>query len=153
MTAQLISAEAVAILLQPGEAGDSEAAGALVRSLLIEAGLPPWEDMEIELFPGADGTLLMARRTDLIWEGYAFPDFDILVAATAACNPGWPSQLWSYKDEYYLLLRRPICEESPDMNEFSLTDKLSGSMTAHIREHGKLMIEREAVTLLQKFFN
>lgn len=153
MTAQLISAEAVAILLQPDEMHDPEQAADIIRHLLIDSGLPPWSDMEIELFPGADGTLLMARRTDLIREGYAFPDFDALVDATAACPESWSSQLWYYGGQYCLMLRRPMDEESPDINEFCLCGSLSVNYMAHIREHGKLIIERDAINQLQKFFN
>jgi len=152
MTAQLITDEAVAVLLQPDETYDAESAGELVRSLLRKAGLSPWENMEIELFPGADGVLLMARRTDLVCEAYAFDDFEVLISATFACPTNWPAQLWSYKGAYYLLLRRPVGEESPDMNEFCLCDSLSSGMIAHILEHGKLLIACGAVEKLQKNF-
>ena len=153
MTAQLISADAVAVLLRADEPTDAKSAGELVQALLKEAGLPIWDDMEIELFPGADGTLLMARRADLVCEGYAFEDFDILVAATAACPSNWPSQLMSYKGIYYLLLRRPVGEESPDINEFCFCSGISDGMIAHLKEHGKLLIPRDAVELLQKNFS
>jgi len=152
MTAQLISDEAVAVLLQSDEASDPKSAGELVQRLLKEAGLAPWEDMEIELFPGADGTLLMARRANLVCEGYAFHDFEVLVSATGACPVNWPSQLWSYNGAYYLLLRRPVGEESPDMNEFCLCDSLTSGMIAHILEHGKALIPSRAVELMQKNF-
>lgn len=152
MTAQLVSPEAVAVLLDTEDIGGAENARALVLALLDDAGLSPWADMEIELFPGSEGTLLLARRSDLICEGYRFDDFEELLSAAAACPTEYPAQLFACGGAYYLLLHRPAGREGPEMNEFCLDGTLASGMIAHIREHGRLLIGRQAISLLRKIF-
>ncbi len=47
-------------LLVPAETEEREAAE-IVRRSLAERGLSPWPAMEIELYPGSGGCLLIAR--------------------------------------------------------------------------------------------
>ena len=50
----------LALIAPPGLS--QKEAEALVRRELRKRGEEPWPDMEIELFPGADTSLLIARR-------------------------------------------------------------------------------------------
>ena len=109
--------------------------------------------MEIELFPGCGGTLLIARPTALITECFAFSELEELLPAANMCNPGWPSCLYGYEGDYYLMLHRPAGEDSPELGEFTLLPQPSPLLCAHIREHGRLMIPKGATGLLQKFFS
>ncbi|MGI6029860.1 MAG: hypothetical protein ACOX81_10715 [Candidatus Heteroscillospira sp.] len=152
MTAQLISRSAVAVLLDAGENADRESARELVLSLLTDAGFSPWEDMEIELFPGGRGALLVARRTDMVTDGYRFEDFEALLQAAYACPVEYPAQLLSCGGAYFLVLRHPCPDCGVDMSEFCLDGSLAPDMLSHVREHGKVLIDRDAIEKLRKIF-
>ena len=152
MTAQLVSPEAVALFLHEADAAGVESARELVCTLLREAGLPLWEDMEIEVFPGAGGTLLLARPADLVEEGYRFGDLESLLAAASVCPPEYPARLLYSGGAYVLLLRRPVGEQGPEMSEFCLEGALSAGLMAHLREHGRVLMAKDAVARLQKIF-
>ena len=152
MTAQLISSEAVAALLSAEEDGDADSARRLVQSLLNSAGLPLWKDMEIELFPGRSGTLLLARRTDLVSVCCCFPDLEALLEAVRLCSPALPARLLLCRGLYYLLLYCPADAPAPELNEFCLSGTLDAAETAHILEHGRTLIGRSAISVLQKNF-
>ncbi|MGE4354168.1 MAG: adaptor protein MecA [Oscillospiraceae bacterium] len=152
MTTQLISNDAVAVLLGSGEVNDPELARELVRDLLNREGLTPWEDMEIEIFSNGESTLLMARRSNFRREGYRFANFEALIGAAITCRSPLPSRLISYGGEYYLLIRRPENEPLPELCEFSLEEGLSESLLSHIDEHGKVLIAKGAIDQLKNIF-
>ena len=58
MVTACVSAEQVALLLEPEERRPLRE---LVEASLREEGLQPWAEMELELYPGAGGELLLAR--------------------------------------------------------------------------------------------
>jgi hypothetical protein len=62
---RIISRRCVAILLHGGESADALALRRAVETGLSTCGYEPWPDTYIELFPGADGALLLARRAEL----------------------------------------------------------------------------------------
>jgi len=151
MTAQLVSSEAAAVYFERGEAPDPEAAKALIESLLRQSGLPVWRDMEIELFPGPEGALILARRADLREACCRFPDLESLLAAVPGCPPGYPARLYFCRGAYYLLLRLPE-EALFELEEFCLDAPVGTREAAHIREHGRLLLARDAAAQLRKFF-
>ena len=152
MTSQLVSDDAVAVLLDKDEVSDPDLARSLVLSLLSSEGLTPWDDMEIELFSSGERVLLMARRSILHREGYRFVDSDALIGAVLTCRRDLPSSLISYGGAYYLLISRPDDEQLAELREFSLDEEPSADFLAHIGEHGKLLIKRGAIAQLKKFF-
>ncbi len=50
------------VALHTDAAADEREAALLVRRALRERGEPPWGAMEIELYPGREGSLILARR-------------------------------------------------------------------------------------------
>lgn len=58
MVTACVSAEQVALLLEPEERRPLRE---LVEASLRAEGLRPWAEMELELYPGAGGELLLAR--------------------------------------------------------------------------------------------
>ena len=148
MTAQLITEGAVAALLFPEDDASPGGVRAVVASLLRGAGLDVWPDMEIELFPAAGETLLMARpaaRLSCVW---CFAGPEELIGAALACGD-MPSQLVTLDGRYYLLT-------GPDadarLREFSLAEPGGGELAAHLREHGRVLIERGAAARLRSAF-
>lgn len=152
MTTQLVSPDAVAVILLSDEVNDPNSVRALVRSLLLHEGLTPWKDMAIELFPSERGTLLIARRSDLVHEGYRFDEFEALISAVHICPKEYPSQVICYDSAYYLLVSRPIEDTPMDMSEFCLSEQICESMLAHLSEHGRILIPANAITVLQRNF-
>lgn len=60
MTYRTISRRSVTLTLQPGESLAGAEAAAIIRQALFLCGYTPWEGVRMELFPGRNGSLLIA---------------------------------------------------------------------------------------------
>lgn len=152
MTTQLISPDAIAIVLEDREIADSGCAKLIIKELLLKEGIAPWADMEVELFQNGSATLLMARRVFRCIEGYAFRDFELLLSAACRCHSSLPSQLFWFSGKYWLLIGAYDEQDSVVLSEFSCEICRSDNYLLHIKEQGKCIAAHSAIEKLQKVF-
>jgi len=151
-----ISQHAVCISLTHDELPplfDGELAKALVCQTLREAGKAEWTDMEIELFQGKTGALLIARPLRGKPRCFAFSEFETLLSAALAINKDIPSGL-TYLEGQWLLSLRCMDEDIPmSLLEFGEELKDYSELTGGFHaEHGRQVISGEALRILKEKF-
>jgi hypothetical protein len=151
MIAQLVTDEAVVLLLPEGGACTPEEARAAVAMSLATAGLTPWSGFHVELYPSHGGTLIMARPAGTVREAMLFRDLEELLAALPSCPESISSALYSVDGQYLLELLRHEDSDWTDRNEFCI-EYADPRLAIHAAEHGKVLIPRMAVELLRKIF-
>lgn len=160
MSRKTITARSVSIYLEPEEL---QSAGlgpspedcdlrALVRRELASHGQKVWLQMELDVFGGVDGGLLLIARplpdTPLCLR---FKDFEDLICAVNLCSDAESSELSALDGDYYLVLDCQA-EPPPGVFEFGEPVHASEAVIAHLREHGACILHRDAVLTLQKHF-
>ena len=129
-----------------------EAAQRLVQTALLNSGKAGWSDIRIEVYDCGDVCLLLAHPVQPGFVRFRFPDFETLLCAVSLCPAPLPSFLTYEEDAYILLVRRGALPLPAALYEFADAFPCSPLEAAHYREHGKLLIERDAMSvLLQKF--
>ena len=151
-----ISQHAVCISLAHDELPplfDGELAKAMVCQALRSTGEVEWTDMEIELFQGKTGALLIARPLRVKPRCFAFSEFETLLSAALAINRDIPSGLTYLEGQWLLSLRcmdenipMPLLEFGEEIQDYS---ELTGGF--HV-EHGMQVISREALRILREKF-
>lgn len=151
-----ISSHAVSISLSAEELPpvlDAEAAKSLIREALEAGGQPVWGDMEVELFTGNGGVLLIARPLMGEPRCFSFDDFERLLSAVLPIQDDFPSAL-TYMDGLWLLSLRCREEDVPfSLSEFGEPfDEYSENLDLFHSEHGSRLIFRRAIGTLKDRF-
>jgi len=154
MSAITVTPSAVALTYEPGEAQPDLAGGALysmINRLLTQHGYPLWADMEVDMFGGDAGSLMLIARPapepDLC---VSFSCFEDLINAVRACPRDLPSSLVLIEGAYLLFVAGG--DSCPALSEFGRALSCSGRLRTHAGEHGKVLIERRAMALIRRCF-
>ena len=162
MAQKTISNSAVAICFSRAELSargirDTAISGSVARSLVREAllagGETPWEDMELELFAGADTLLLLARPGAFRTHAFRFPGVEALVGAALACPCDLPSALTYLEGGYCLFLRAGDGDVPGVMYEYGEALRCPDGFFTYACEHGSCLIPQGAVALLRETFS
>lgn len=127
---------------------------ALVRQALQAEGLADWPEMELELFPGRDSFLLLARPCIRSAVCFAFSDFEDLLAAALSLVPPPESRL-TYWETLWLLQLHCREQSLPSaLWEFGCpVPAYSPVLGDFFAEQGQVLLSRDAAATLQKHFN
>lgn len=153
MIIETLTPNAAAILLEAGELDvrpENRALCKLVRKAQREHGMQAWESMDVRLFVRGSSVLLLAWPAEA--HGFRFPDFESLLHAALACPDTLPSALLCLEEDWLLLLRCPLGQVPLSLYEYGKEFPVSESLTLHILEHGALLLDTDAIRLLQTHF-
>jgi len=128
----------------PGEITQKQA-----RAVLKAAGLPEnWRDVDVELYPGREELLLFVRCADsTAW--YAFSDLEQLLGA-AGCMPEENGTALYVLDGGYILGLSG--GKSAAAEEFGRSVPAGRYYEAYLREHGKVLFGKNAISRLRAAF-
>lgn len=153
MIIETLTPNAAAFLLEAGELDtqpESRALCKLVRKAQRERGMQVWESMDVRLFVRGESVLLLAWPAEA--HGFRFPDFESLLHAVLVCPDTLPSALLCLEDSWILLLRCPLGQVPLSLYEYGKEFPVSEAITLHILEHGTLLLDMDAIRLLQAHF-
>lgn len=129
-----------------------ETAQELVQNALQDCGKAGWSDLSIEVYDCGGAYLLLAHPAQHGFVCFRFPDFEALLCAVSLCPAPLPSFLTYGEDAYFLLAERGRQPLPAPLYEFADAHPCSPLEAAHYREHGSLLIDRDAMSvLLEKF--
>ena len=123
----------------------------IIRRELELAGFEPWPFVEIELFMGSDAMLIMARPARAV-HCFAFESFEDLLS-TALHGADCDSCLVFYAGKYSLIVNVGQRELPPALFEFGEHIGASNHLSAHIIEHGEVIIAKNALGALRDKFH
>ena len=157
MMIETVTPQAVSLRISRSELGGretptpDEARDAVARALL-GSGQSAWARMEISLFPADDELLLIARPVSPCPCRFRFDRFGELTAALAYLPPETDSDAVYIDGGYELLLYLAESSLPNAVFEFGKPLQCSTELAAHLLEHGDVIAEKNAVSVLQRYF-
>lgn len=130
---------------------ESDALDAVLQAL-ADSGLTPWDAADIQLFPGKDEILILAKPKKLLPCRFRFDCFHHLVNAVNYVSPDTPSDLLYFNGQYELLLYRSETALPNALYEYGTPLSCSPTLAAHLLEQGERIAARNAVSLIQRHF-
>lgn len=125
----------------------------LVLRELESHSMPPWTNMEIDMFSSEGSVLIVAYPVTRQYRCFSFSGSDELLSGISGYASPPESQL-TYLDGHYLLTLSLETGEPPmSMYEFGDERILSDDFRSHIHEHGSVIIKRNAAGVLKKYFS
>lgn len=121
----------------------------LVHRILAERGLEPWPAVAAECFSAGEEMLILARPGIPRPRGYLFPDLESVLEAAFACGGG-ESELYRAEGGYLLVVPEPAL---PALCEYAQEWPLHPDWTAHAREQGLCLLEKDAIGQLVRIFS
>ena len=157
MTIETVTPQAVSLRISrsefPGrETLSAEEAREAVTRALAGCGQPPWERMEISLFPGETEVLIIARPVSPCPCRFRFEQFSYLAAALAYLPEETASDALYIDGGYELLLYLAESALPNAVYEFGEPLPCSPELAAHLLEQGETIAEKDAVKTLREYF-
>lgn len=162
MTIQPIGSASVALYITPADLKEHgltpsgltlERALELTQTAFRQAGIALDGSIEIEAYPDACGVLVFARVRVPERAWFSFPELDPLLAAARAMPLPRPdaSLLW-WDDRWWLSLPAGEEQAAARLSEFGRCETARPHLEARLAEHGRPVLERDALTALLAFF-
>lgn len=108
--------------------------------------------VNLELYPGRHEVLIFVSRSSGEPEFFTFPDVETLITAAGSGIGGIASTLFWYNGAYILAVWPSESRPAGALREFAAPLSNPGAFLLHLREHGKLLIDGDALdTLLAAF--
>lgn len=128
-----------------------EQARLAVSEALEESGEPPWEQMEVTVFPGIGEVLVIARRVRQEPLRFRFRRFSELAAALDYLPAQARADIYALPDGFELLLR---CAGQPPNAFFEFGEALPcpPEIAAHLTEQGERIAEDVDAAFLRRPF-
>ena len=137
--------ELTARSLHAGDVSLSDAERLVSRVFGAELG-----KAKLELFSGRHGVMIFVRRPAPLPELYVFDGFEEVIDA-ARSSPDEPSALYFYDGSYILAVWR--LDGAPGvLPEFAEKLDASQELLAHLAEHGRTLIEANAIGFIKEKF-
>ncbi len=158
MDIQAIGSRAFSVYIQEAEllsrhlaAGTMTARDArtLVAPLIGNDGLGA---VNLELYPGRHEVLIFVSRASGEPEFFSFPDVEALIEAAGSGLGGIASSLFWYGGAYILAVWPADGRPAGALREFAEPLENPGAFLLHLREHGKLLIDGDALDTLRGYF-
>ncbi|MGI5971735.1 MAG: adaptor protein MecA [Oscillospiraceae bacterium] len=163
MTVMPLGAKGIAIFLDPDELRSAgveadelsvERARPIVVTAMRESGLDPDGSLEIESFCNGEGVLLFARIVPtrpvfIVFGGLE----DLLGAVKSLVEPPGGSELTYLDGRYWLTLTGEARSLVPLLSEFGEESNCEPEYVHFLREHGQVIIERDAISNLRAYFS
>lgn len=121
----------------------------LVAPLIDSDGLGA---VNLELYPGRHEVLIFVSRAAGEPEFFSFPDVETLLEAAGSGLGGIASSLFWYGGAYILAVWPSDGRPAGALREFAEPLENPGAYLLHLREHGKLLIDGDALETLRGYF-
>lgn len=131
----------------------AQTARRLVSNALRGCGRDPWPEMEVDLFSCRDALLLLARPCPKTAHCFLFRDFEDLLAAVRCLPETTPSTLLWADGNFFLFLGVCSVQGVSALYEFGQPVCCTPEQSAHLAEHGKVLIDNRAVFTLCRYFD
>ena len=108
----------------------------------------------LEIFPGREGVLLFLRFGAEKPVFFSFGSLDTLLDAVGECREDMPARLDCFDGVYILTLYPRAGSTAADaFGEFGVRLPYPDGFSAHMREHGRTLIESDALRVLRGVFH
>lgn len=108
--------------------------------------------VNLELYPGRHEVLIFVSRSSGEPEFFTFPDTEALVEAAGSGIGGIASTLFWYDGAYILAVWPSDNRPAWALREFAAPLDNPGAFLLHLREHGKLLCDGDALETLRAAF-
>lgn len=130
----------------------AQTARRLVSNALCGSGREPWSGMEVDLFSYEDAVLLLARPSQESAHCFLFRDFEELLAAVRCLPETAPSTLLWADGNFFLFLGVCSMQGIGALYEFGQPVCCTPEQSAHLAEHGNILIGSRAIFTLGRYF-
>ncbi|MGI6497884.1 MAG: adaptor protein MecA [Oscillospiraceae bacterium] len=162
MTIQQINPASIAVYLSPEDLADHgcfaedltiQEAFRITRLACGKLGFSPTGILEIEAFPNACGVLVFAKLHEQHRALFRFPDLETLLSAISVLPRPFPDASLTYwEDAYHLSFIAPNPSYHSILLEFGQSIQESEYHLSHILEHGRCIVEKNALDVLDASF-
>lgn len=133
---------------------DSASAKKIVSDALFDGGHSVWPDMEVEVFSGNGGVLLIARPLHGALRCFSFRDVEHMIAAALSLGGEPPSRLTYMEGQWLLSIRSGSDRDACALSEFGdRIEDYSDGNEEFLSEHGQVIIPQKAVSVLKRNFS
>lgn len=137
--------------VEPSSVGDEETA-LIFSAAMRQLGKDDPVNASFEVYPGRNDLLMFVSICPGDFVFFRFEDFELLLEAVRQCPQDIPSSLLYYDDTYILSVRSPEAMLLSCLSELGSRVFVRNGFLSHAGEHGRILIENNAVGRLSSSF-